>query len=104
MISWSCFLIHECIPFTSIAYSPKITNLLEENGLGDCYVKYGIRSTYQFYEKIDLDSTEFNKKILSAIDDEALRERISGASLKCKKSAKDAYNLLFAAIDKAMEE
>lgn len=98
------FSIHEETPFTAIAYSPKITNILEENNLSDRYVKYGIRPTDQFYEEIDLDFPAFEEKVLQGFEDESLPNRVAAASRSCKRRAEEAYELLFSSIEGVMRD
>lgn len=55
------FALFHCTPFMAVSYSPKATNILNELGLQDLYVEFGIRKNSCFMKVFDIDDTDFEK-------------------------------------------
>ena len=70
------FALFHSTPFVAISYSPKTSNILNELGLQDLYVEYGIRSSCNFKREFDL-SDEDVKKLITQLDNNINLENVS---------------------------
>lgn len=71
------FSMYNEIPFAAISYAPKTSRILDECGLTENYVEFGIRNTQFFYKEFDLDDA----KLRQIID----RELTEKKTYKCEK-------------------
>lgn len=54
------FALFNGTPFIAISYSPKTTNILDELGLENQYVEYGIRDNSCFMREFDISNEDWN--------------------------------------------
>lgn len=78
------FALFHGTPFVAISYSPKTTNILNELGLENQYVEYGIRDNSCFMKEFDISNEEW-----SALEQKCgcSTEHIRDASKELKKKA-----------------
>ncbi len=75
-------------PMFAIAYDFKSENLLNECGMNDSYVRYGIRKSEFFKEEFDFNSVDLEKKLKSSLDNKALnQERAASCAKKMRRMA-----------------
>ena len=70
------FALFHSTPFVAISYSPKTSNILNELGLKDLYVEYGVRSNCNFKKEFDLSDDDINK-LITALDNNVELEKVS---------------------------
>lgn len=87
------FALYHGIPCTAICYAPKSVALMEEAGLEDYVVKYGIRQTDSFFEEFDLDVARLatvNTKVIFSVD----KKRFLYAESVLKTRSRDTRAIL----------
>lgn len=85
------FALFHGTPFIAISYSPKTTNILDELGLQNQYVEYGIRKESCFMREFDISDTDWE-----VIEQKCgyQRERIGAVSKELKKKANKQKDFL----------
>lgn len=80
------FALYHATPFIAISYSPKISNILNEIGLPDLFVEYGIRDNSCFMKEFDITDNEWNNWKINLGTN---KEKITAASDQLKIVASD---------------
>lgn len=86
------FALYAKKPFVCISYSPKSSMLLNECGLEDCYVEFGVRDTEFFYREFDLNIEMVENKYWSVREEPPMT--IQAVSEKLIKKAKAGERIL----------
>lgn len=86
------------LPTAAICYAPKAETLMQEAGLTDYIVKYGIRSNMFYFDEFDLDY-EYLKDVISKAISQVDKSRFATASQELKKNAKKSVETLYKVLD-----
>lgn len=93
------FSLYNAIPFCAISYSPKTSNVLEEVGMEDRMVTFGIRKEDFFYKEFDVDDRAFNtlldRTLQQADNKEYINRNIETARLLKQKANLEKSELIF---------